>query len=250
MQQVFGMLLGCDKMIRAVLFRFIILTCLASLSADVRAAGAPVDLALVLAVDASGSVDDGEFILQLEGIAAGFRDPKVRGAITSGPEGRIAVMLLVWADHQVPKDRSDWFVLSSEEDAETFAGTVETFARHQNGATGIGEGLAAAIRAIDASGFGTRRRVVDVSGDGRETAAREFVVLLPQARAMAYARGVTVNGLAITNEDPELLSYYQNAVQAGPGSFTLPATDYAAFAEAMRRKLLREIEYRPAISQR
>ncbi len=219
-------------------------------SAGVRAARLPVDLTLVLAVDASGSVDDREFTLQLDGIAAGFRDPKVRGAITSGPEGRIAVMLLVWADHQVPKDRSGWFLLASDGEAETFARTVEAFQRNQNGATGIGEGLAAALRAIEAGGFETRRRVVDVSGDGRETAAREFVVLLPQARAMAYAQGVTVNGLAITNEDPELLSYYRNAVQTGPGSFTLPATGYDAFAEAMRRKLLREIEYRPAVSQR
>ncbi|MGH6854739.1 MAG: DUF1194 domain-containing protein [Aestuariivirga sp.] len=209
-----------------------------------------VDLALVLAVDASGSVDDREFALQLAGIATGFRDPKVRSVIKSGPERRIAVALLVWADHQVPKDRTGWFVLASDQDMENFARVAETFPRHQNGATGIGEGLAASLRAIDTSGLEARRRVVDISGDGRETAAREFVVLLPQARAMAYARGITVNGLAITNEDPELLSYYRNAVEAGSGSFTLPVTGYEVFAEAMRRKLLREIEYRPAISRR
>ena len=237
-------------MIRAAAFCFTVLGFLAVLPGDAWTAGLAVDLALVLAVDASGSVDDSEFALQLAGIAAGIRDPKVRGAIKSGPEGRVALALLVWADHQAPKDRTDWFVLASDEEAENFARTVETFPRHQNGATGIGEGLAAALRAIDTSGFAAHRKVVDVSGDGRETPAREFVVLLPQARAMAYAQGVTVNGLAITNEDPDLLSYYQNAVQAGPGSFTLPATGYEAFAEAMRRKLLREIEYRPAISQR
>lgn len=237
-------------MIRSVIFRFMVLACLASLSGGVWAAGVPVDLTLVLAVDASGSVDDSEFGLQLAGIAAGFRDSKVRGAVKSGPEGRIAVSLLVWADHQMPKDSTGWFLLTSDAEMESFASIVETFGRRQNGATGIGEGLAAALRAIDTSGFEGRRRVVDVSGDGRETPAREFVVLLPQARVMAYAQGVTVNGLAITNEDPGLLAYYQNAVQAGPGSFTLPASGYEAFAEAMRRKLLREIEYRPAISQR
>ena len=237
-------------MIRPYILWLAFLYCAAGLAADGWAGRPAVDLALVLAVDASGSVDDGEFKLQLAGIATGFRDPKVRGAIKSGPEARIAVMLLVWADHQVPKDRSNWFVIASDQDAETFAQVAETFARNQNGATGIGEGLAAALRAIDTSGFDARRRVVDVSGDGRETAAREFVVLLPQARAMAYSQGVTVNGLAIANEDPGLLSYYRNAVQTGPGSFTLAAASYETFAEAMRRKLLREIEYRPAISQR
>ena len=244
-------MLGCDDMVRALaIFWLVIFGWLVDLPRDAWAARLPVDLMLVLAVDASGSVDDSEFALQLAGIAAGFRDPKVRAAIKAGPEGRIAVELLVWADHQVPKDRSGWFVLASDREAENFARIVETFTRNQNGATGIGEGLAAAMRAIVASGFEARRRVIDVSGDGRETPAREFVVLLPQARAMAYEQGITINGLAITNEDPGLLSYYQNAVQAGPGSFTLPATDYEAFAEAMRRKLLREIEYRPAISQR
>ncbi len=237
-------------MVKKTILGFLIFACLTGLTLYAQPAEQAVDLALVLAVDASGSVDESEFALQLAGIAAGFRDAAVRGAIKSGPEKRIAVALLVWADHQVPKDSTGWFLLASDEEIESFALTVETFARHQNGATGIGEGLAAALRAIETSGFTARRRVVDVSGDGRETPAREYVVLLPQARVMAYAQGVTVNGLAIINEDPELLSYYENAVQAGPGSFSLPATSYEDFAEAMRRKLLREIEYRPAISQR
>jgi hypothetical protein len=213
-------------------------------------AGEAVDLALVLAVDASGSVDDGEYVLQLRGIAAGLRDGKVVAAAMAGPEGRIAVNLVVWADHQVPKDSSGWHLIASAADAENFARLAERFPRRQNGATGIGEGIAAGLRALDDSGLDARRQVIDVSGDGRETAAREFVVLLPQARAMAHARGVTINGLAITNEDPDLLTYYRNAVSAGNGSFVMAAPDYAAFAEAMRRKLLREIEYRPQVSQR
>lgn len=237
-------------MINLAVFWLAVLCCLASLSRDLRAEGRPVDLALVLAVDASGSVDDREFALQLAGIAAGFRDPVVREAIKSGPEGRIAVMLLVWADHQSPKDRTGWFTLTLDDDAEAFARVVETFPRNQNGATGIGEGIAAALRSVDSSGFRARREVVDVSGDGRETAAREYVVLLPQARAMAYALGVTINGLAITNEDPDILSYYRDSVRIGDGSFAISANDYVDFAEAMRRKLLREIEIRPSISQR
>jgi len=237
-------------MIKLAVFWLAVLCCLASLPGDLRAEGRPVDLTLVLAVDASGSVDDREFALQLAGIAAGFRDPKVRDAIKSGPEGCIAVMLMVWADHRTPKDRTDWFTISLEEDAEAFARVVEAFPRKQNGATGIGEGIASALRAIDTSGFRARRKVVDVSGDGRETAAREFVVLLPQVRAMAFALGVTINGLAITNEDPSLLSYFIDMVRTGDGSFALPATDYEAFADAMRRKLLREIEYHLSVSQR
>jgi hypothetical protein len=92
------------------------------------------------------------------------------------------------------------------------------------------------------------RRVIDVSGDGRETPAREYVVLLPQARAMALAHGIVVNGLAISNAEEDLAAYYRSDLQAGPGSFVMEARDYADFAEAMRRKLLREIEYRPDVT--
>lgn len=214
------------------------------------AAGQTVDLALVLAVDASGSVDDGEFTLQLSGIAAGFRDPAVQNAIKSAPGGPIAVTLMVWADHQVPKDRTGWFLLSDAKDAEAFARAVESFPRQQNGGTGIGEGIAAALRILETSNLSARRKVIDISGDGRETAPRDYVVLLPQARVMANAFDVTINGLAITNEDPELLSYFGNEVRTGHGSFAMTATDYVDFADAMRRKLLREIEDRPTVSQR
>lgn len=215
---------------------------------DSEAAERIVDLELVLAVDASGSVNDDEYKLQLVGIARGFRDPAVRKAIRSGPEKSIAVNLLVWAEPQVPKDMTGWFVIASDADAERFASMVENFPRRQSGATAIGEGIAAALRSIEANSIAGTREVVDVSGDGRESVAREFTVLVDQAHAMAMARGVVINGLAIQNEVSDLADYYRRNVQAGPESFVMAARDYEDFAEAMRRKLLREIEYRPRIT--
>ena len=50
----------------------------------------PVDLQLVLAVDASGSVDQRRFDLQKQGYVAAFRNPKVMNAIRSGPGRSIA----------------------------------------------------------------------------------------------------------------------------------------------------------------
>jgi hypothetical protein len=209
-----------------------------------------VDLELVLAVDASGSVDDREYTLQLQGIAQGFRDATVRRAIRSGPAKSIAVNLLVWAEPQIPKDTTGWFVITSDAEAEEFAATVATFPRRQSGSTAIGEGIAAALRAIDGNNIEAPRAVVDVSGDGRESAAREFTVLVGQARAMALSRGVVINGLAIQNEVSDLADYYRRNVQAGPDSFVMTAKDYEDFAEAMRLKLLREIEYRPRLAFR
>lgn len=227
----------------------ILAACVLGFALSAHAKPVVADLELVLAVDASGSVDDQEFALQMQGIAAGFRDPKVRQAIGSGPHGRIAVNVIVWADHQAPKDSSGWFLLTGDADAEAFARLAESFPRRQNGATGIGEGVAAAVRAIETNGIAGARKTVDVSGDGQETPPREFVVLMPQARVMALASGITINGLAIVNEDPALIDYYRDKVRTGPDSFIMEAADYAAFAEAMRRKLIREIEYRPKVSE-
>lgn len=207
-----------------------------------------VDLELVLAVDASGSVDDREYTLQLEGIARGFRDATVRRAIRSGPTKSIAVNMLVWAEPQIPKDTTGWFVIASDAEAERFAAMVAAFPRQQSGATAIGEGIAAALRAIGGNDIEAARAVVDVSGDGRESVAREFTVLVGQARAMALSRGVVINGLAIQNEVSDLADYYRRNVQAGPDSFVMATKDYEDFAEAMRLKLLREIEYRPRLA--
>ncbi|MGE0007067.1 MAG: DUF1194 domain-containing protein [Parvibaculaceae bacterium] len=220
-----------------------------SLAPESRAAGSIVDLELVLAVDASGSVDDAEYKLQLAGIASSFRDPAVRRAIRSGPAGAIAVNLLVWAEPQVPKDTTGWFIIASDGDAEKFARNVEAFPRRQTGATAIGEGIASALRSLEANNIEAVREVVDVSGDGRESVARDFTVLVGQARAMAVGRGVVINGLAIENEVADLADYYRGNVQSGPGSFVMAVKAYEDFGEAMRRKLLREIEYRPRVTR-
>jgi len=209
-----------------------------------------VDLELVLAIDASSSVDEGEWDLQMQGYAAAFRDGRVQAAILSGPKQRVALAVLVWADSSVPKWSSDWFVLATPEEAERFGGFMAALPRVPEGGTGIGAGVAAAIRMLDRNGLEAPRQVVDVSGDGRETPAREVVVLMPAARAMAGARGVTVNGLAILNEDAGLARWYRDNVISGPGSFVIPAADFEDFAEAIVRKLIREIEHQERLSSR
>lgn len=217
-------------------------------SAIARSEDTSADLELSLAVDASGSVDEREFDLQLRGIAQAFRDARVIEAIASGPAKRIAVNLVVWAEHQVPKDISPWQIIGSQVEAEAFARLIETWPRRVNGATGMGEGLAAALHSIDSNGISAPREVVDISGDGSETPAREFVVLLPQARGMAALRGVTVNGLAILGSEDGLENWYRAQVLTGPDSFLEIAGSYEDFAAAMTRKLIREVEHRPKLS--
>ena len=148
----------------------------------------------------------------------------------------------------MPRWSSDWYVLSTPVEAAAFAGFMDTLPRIPEGGTGIGAGIAAAIRKLDRNGIEAPRQVVDVSGDGRETPAREVVVLAPMANAMARARGVTVNGLAILNEDAGLAGWYRDNVISGQGSFVITASGYEDFAEAIVKKLIREIEHQERLS--
>lgn len=207
------------------------------------------DLELVLAVDASGSVDHSEYILQVQGIAHAITDREVVDAIQSGPIGRIAVAMIVWGEAGIPGDETPWFLIETLEDAQRFAGVVASFRRRVTGGTGIGSGLTQGMRMFERNGVEATRQVVDVSGDGRETPPRDYVALVVHARGMALSRGITINGLAILNEDPELDDWYREAVITGPGAFVMTVADYPDFAEAMRNKLLREIENRPEISR-
>ncbi|MBP5858275.1 DUF1194 domain-containing protein [Marivibrio halodurans] len=212
------------------------------------AEGKRVDLELVLAVDASYSIDNREFRLQMQGIAAAFRAPEIVAAIGSGPIGAIAVSLVVWAEATRPQDVGPWMELRDASDAEAFARLVEDYPRRVSGGTGIGKGIAVAARHIADNGFEGTRKVIDVSGDGKETPAREWVVLLPQARAMADRLDITVNGLAILNEESRLDLWYRDHVITGFGAFVMRAGTLRHFAAAIRRKLAREIRHDPNVA--
>ena len=207
-----------------------------------------VDLEIVLAVDGSGSISASEFRLQLEGYADALRDEAVQSAAVSGPLGKIAVAMMVWSDAAFKKFETDWFVIDSRAAAGRYADIVEIFHVHSGrnygmggGGTGIGSGIEYALRMIDQNGIEARRRTIDVSGDGIETEPwfREAMEL-PEARALAASKDVTVNGLAILTDFGALDRYYEDEMITGPGAFVVVADDWPDFAEAIQRKLFLE----------
>ncbi len=207
-----------------------------------------VDLEIVLAVDGSGSISAREFRLQLEGYANALRDEAVQSAAVSGPLGKIAVAMMVWSDAAFKKFETDWFIIDSRAAAGRYADIVEVFHVHSGrnygvggGGTGIGSGIEYALRMLDENGIEATRRTVDVSGDGVETAPwfRKAMVL-PEARALAASKDVTINGLAILTDFRALDRYYEDEMITGPGAFVIEAKDFDAFAEAIQRKLFLE----------
>jgi hypothetical protein len=214
-----------------------------SLAATGVAAAQPCpDVALVLAVDGSGSIDDGEYRFQQRAIAEALRHPEVLAAIEAA--GLVAVSAVFWGGNAAAIQRVDWVVIGSPADAERFAATIESLPRKVRGGTLIGEGLWAALEMLAEPVACAPRQLVNVSGDGRESATpvRRSGVSLVEARRRAESEGVTVNGLAISNEEPRLKAYYRDYLIVGPDSFVMSVEDFASFREAIRIKLIREIE--------
>ncbi|WP_420347454.1 DUF1194 domain-containing protein [Pelagibius sp.] len=197
-----------------------------------------VHLELVLAVDSSSSVTDDEFVLQMEGIAGAFEDAAVLQAIAETAPDGIAVSLLQWSSAGAYAVALDWRHVASAEDALAYARQVRRSGRLVGGgATSISTALTQAMVMLEGNAYHGKRRVIDVSGDGRANEGDSPAL----TRALANQAGITINGLAILNEEPDLASYYQAWVVGGPGSFLLTADDFADFAVSMKRKLYFEI---------
>lgn len=222
---------------RRILFA-ILLSCLAAAPARLARA-ADVDLALVLAVDCSSSVTADEFALMMDGYAAAFRDAKVRAAIRTGPHRAIAVALVQFSNTGWQRVALDWDILSDADSAETFAKLLETTSRLvYGGATSLSGGIDYAARLLARAALAAERRTIDVSGDGRNNQGRAVAA----ARDAAVASGITINGLAILNEEPDIEAYYAESVIGGDHAFVMTARGYEDFAAAIARKLLKEIE--------
>ncbi len=201
-----------------------------------------VDLALVLAVDGSASVTYDEFNLIAGGMAAALRDPDVVAGLLGGPAGASLGAVLLWSGPGQQAGLVAWTRIDTKKQAETFAHAVEDIPRAiRPGTTAIGEALLASLKLLVAAPASSARQVVDVIGDGRSNAG---IPPAPVRDRMVQA-GVVINGLCVLHEEPDLVASYEREVIGGPGAFALACPDYAAFAEAMRRKLLREVTGKP-----
>ncbi|WP_425099630.1 DUF1194 domain-containing protein [Tropicibacter sp. S64] len=197
-------------------------------------------LALLLAMDVSSSVDEGEYLLQRDGTAAALESPEVMAAILDGGGGSVALAVYEWSGRRQSTVVLDWTLLGSEADVRAAADVLRRTGRsYSRFPTALGYAL----------GFGAtmltrappcERQVIDVSGDGitndgfgPDLAYRHFPF-----------DGVTVNGLTVLGADPDVREHYEFFVLKGPGAFLETAQGYEGFQEAMRRKLLREVSVR------
>lgn len=211
-------------------------------------AATDVDLALVLAVDVSRSIDEVEAELQRRGYIEAMTNKQVIDAILSGERKRMALCYVEWAGthYQVPV--IDWMLIDSEAAARVFAERLAEAPRTSQSWTAVGAALAFAGRRLDDSGFDSPRRVIDISGDGRTNDGPPAEIV----RDKLVAEGIVINGLPVmmnrTNfgrpPDTGLDKYYEDNVVGGPGSFVISAANFDDFGRAVRNKLIREVSWR------
>ena len=214
----------------------------AILTAGLMACASPVwacDVALMLAVDVSGSVAPEEYRIQMDGLADALEDRTIAGALVGS---RAQVALMQWTGTGRQRVVTTWTQMESREDVARFAAQVRTEPRiWRNFSTAIGEALSLSIDYF-ALVPECRRRIIDISGDGVWNHGPRPSL----AWATEISEDVTINGLVILGATPNPLPHYEAEVIGGYGAFVEVAEDFNDYPRAILRKLLRELS--PSLS--
>ncbi len=208
-----------------------------------------VDVALVLAVDVSRSIDEDEARLQREGYRSAVADPVVVAAIRGGMVGSVAIAYVEWAGIEYQRTVIPWRRIASQADADAWAAELAGASRTSLSWTSISGAIRYSREVMAECPWEATRRVIDVSADGVNNSGPPA----DQQRDAAVAEGITINGLPIINDRPTfgrmppvpLDDYFRENVIGGDGHFMIVAEDFESFGVAVKRKLIREIAALP-----
>ena len=219
---------------------FLIFVCL--LGTTRARADEAVDMALVMAVDVSGSISDNMLDFELAGHAAAFREASLRDAIGSGPHHRIGVTLVSWSSPGSLHVLVPWRIIANAADAEAMAAAILKAPREfVGGSTAVGRCIEDSAKLFAASGLRADRKVIDIASNGFSNAGIDPAI----ARDKALAQGIIINGLVILDEYNWLEEYYGENVIGGLNSFVRTARDRNSFSGALLAKLLQEVAMLP-----
>ena len=191
------------------------------------------ELALLLAVDVSGSVDREEYRTQMDGLAAALRNGIVSEALV---DQQAMVSLVQWTGSSRQRQTIPWSPMHNFAQTDAFAERIEADPRiWRNYSTAIGEALSFSAEAFSEVPH-CRRRVIDVSGDG---VSNEGIEPAGQ-HDLLRRQGIVVNALAIETDQTDLTAYFFENVITGPGAFVVTANGFEDYPRQIQRKLERE----------
>lgn len=207
-----------------------------------------VDVALVLAVDVSYSMDLDELALQRNGYIEAFRSKELHDAIAKGAIGKIAVTYFEWAGGDFQHIVKSWTVIETPQSAIAFAEELGEAPTRRGRRTSISGAIDLGLALLEKSNVAAMRRVIDISGDGANNDGRPVTA----ARDTARDKGVAINGLPVMLKQASYFDidnldlYYEDCVITGVGAFVIPIRERKQFVDATRTKLVREIAEMPA----
>jgi len=199
------------------------------------APAAACTVALVLAIDVSGSIDGGEYRLQTDGLAAALDDPEIADALVLG---QVALVVVQWSGSGMQRMVLPWRRMLDPRATADFAARTRDLPRAYFGAdTAVGEAITFSAQQF-AAVADCRRKVIDISGDGPQNAG----LPLPPARGAALAAGIEINAIAIEDmgRASPISEFYRRFV-ISQGGFVVTARGLDDYARAIRAKILREI---------
>lgn len=191
------------------------------------------ELALVLAMDVSGSISHANYDLQRDATASA-----VIQVLRPHPGLPIAVRAMMWETRT--HDVVSWRVLRDAGDVAAFARDLAAVPRPGEGSTNLTAALRESLDSFSTVPCEPERRIIDISGDGESDQPG-----LEQQRLRAEVQEVQVNGLPITTalQVDDIREYFRREVITRDG-FVVPAAGWGEFARAMRNKLSLEIAAR------
>lgn len=214
-----------------------------------------VDLELVLAADASGSISSELAQAQKLAFAEAFEHPDLQAALVSGPLGKVAVVYFEWAGEADQHIVVPWTVLEGINDIQAFADRL----RHgpsliQSGETSISGAMLFASDLLNTNGVQGLRTVVDIASNGRNSDGPPVSVGLEALGST----GTVVNALVLPGRGIDQIgpyaslfsaglgpmsAYFKKEVIDGPGSFVQEVDPDVGFSEAILRKLVMEVAW-------
>lgn len=189
--------------------------------------------ALVLAVDVSNSIDDGEYLIQTEGLADALDDPQIREELV---RGKIALTVIQWSGAGRQEVSIPWRRMETPGDVRAISREAREMKRaFVMSDTAVGDIIRFALGQF-AAVPDCARTVIDISGDGSDNAGTDPAA----ARRLAESRGVQINGLAIEGIGVAITNFYRDHVITRDG-FVMTAEGHSTYAETLRQKILKEV---------
>ena len=190
-------------------------------------------LALILMIDVSSSIDIGEYRFQVDGMADALMDPAIAEILV---RDQVALSVVQWSGIGEAEMSLPWQRMLSAESVVNFANRARAIDRRwERSRTAVGDAIA-----FGATQFGPvsdcRRRVMDVSGDGASNVGFDTATMRREIQQM----GIEINGLAIDRVGISVTEFYRRFVITR-GGFVLTARGYSDYPRTIAAKLFREI---------